>query len=218
MKRHSALALALAGIALVSLLSACSDDNKGTVPGLPDGATLPGGVTVPDGVTVPAGNTDMGFCHVKVEGDITAEWTSAGGASSVGYGPWVPSTTGTIAGISLDDSFFILNCQGEGDDYVGFMPLADTRIPMQPATYTIEAAANAFGASEGGLMSTLLGFEGSGTNWGPSARGQLVITEFDANHIAGTFTIPVTDVLAQMTGTSEGDAVITGEFNYSNPN
>jgi hypothetical protein len=67
-------------------------------------------------------------------------------------------------------------------------------------------------------MTTLLGLDGTDTNWGPSAQGQLVITEFDANHIAGTFTIPVTDVLAGMTGSSKGDAVITGEFSYTNPN
>ena len=208
-------AFTVAGVALVSLLSACSDDSSSTQSG---GVTLPGGVTVPGNITAPAGDTDMGFCHVKVEGDVTAEWTSPGGASSVGYGPWVPSATGTIAGVNLDASFFVVNCQGDGENYVGFMPMGDAMIPMEPATYTIEAGDNVFGASEGGQMTTLLGLDGTDTNWGPSAQGQLVITEFDANHIAGTFTIPVTDVLAGMTGSSKGDAVITGEFSYTNPN
>lgn len=209
-------ALAAAGLALVALLSACGDDSKGTLPGTDAGA-LPGAATVSPGEQ-PAGTNDMGYCHVKVEGDVTAEWTSPGGLNAVGYGPWVPSDSGTIAGISLDESFFILNCQGDGENYVGFGPIGEATVPMQAATYTIEPGDNVFGASESGMMSALIGLDGTNTNWGPSAQGQLVITEFDADHIAGTFSVPVTDVLAQMSGTSAGNAVITGEFSYTNPN
>ncbi len=215
MIRHRAIAVG--GLALVTLLTACGGDSTNTLPGAADGSGLPGAVTVSPGAP-PAGSTDMGYCHVRVEGDVTAEWTSPGGMSAVGYGPWAATTAGTIAGISLDESFFILNCQGDGENYVGFGPIGEATVPMQAATYTIEPGDNVFGASESGMMSVLIGLDGTNTNWGPSAQGQLVITEFDEHHIAGTFSVPVTDVLAQMSGTSAGDAVITGEFEYTNPN
>lgn len=214
MKRH--IALALVGITTVSLLAACSDDKNGNVPGL--GGDDSSGLTLPGGVTLPDGNAALGSCHVKVEGDVTAEWTAGGGASAVGYGPWVPSAAATVAGITLDESFFIVNCQGDGENYVGFLPAGESTIPMAPASYTIEPADNAFGASQTGAITTLLGLAGTDTNWGPSAQGQLVITAFDEHHIAGTFTIPVTDVLARLNGVSKGNAVITGEFDYTNPN
>lgn len=214
MKRH--LALAVAGLTTIALLAGCSDGKKSSFPGL--GGTGSNDATLPGGVTLPQGNAELGSCHVKVEGDVTAEWTATGGASAVGYGPWVPSAAATVAGITLDETFFIVNCQGDGDNYVGFMPAGDSKIPMTPASYTIEPADNAFGASQTGAITTLLGLDGTDTNWGPSAPGQLVITAFDEHHVAGTFTIPVTDVLARLNGVSKGNAVITGEFDYTNPN
>ena len=155
-----------------------------------------------------------------MEGDVTAEWTSGGGYSAVGYGPWTPQAGGTIAGMAMDETFFILNCVGDGTNSLTLAPMADVAIPMQPATYVIEPATNAFGTSEDSTMSILVTFDGPAgeTNWGPSEAGELVISEFDADHIAGTFRIPITDVLAKLTGTSMGNAVITGEFNYKNPN
>lgn len=203
-------ALALTGLAALALTAGCSDDNNSV--------SLPDGVTLPQGGDTPGGNLEMGACHVTVTGDVTAEWTSPGGVSSVGYGPWVGQTAGVTMPIDMDEGYFILNCQGEGENYVGFMPVGEAQIPMEPATYTIEPADNAFGVGEGGLMTTLLGLDGTDTNWGPSQAGTLTITEFDADHIAGTFTLTVTDVLAEMSGTSKGNAVITGEFEYTNPN
>ena len=212
---HARTGLALAGLAVLALAAGCSDDNKLTVPSM----TLPGGVTVPAGNNdLPDGSLDLGSCHVKVTGDVNAEWTAPGGASAMGYGPWVPQVPGVTMPIDMDEGFFILNCQGDGENYVGFMPMADGEIPMAPGTYTIEPAGNAFGTSETGQMTTLLGLDGTETNWGPSEPGTLVITEFDADHIAGTFRLTVTDVLAKLNGSSKGNAVITGEFEYSNPN
>lgn len=204
-------ALALAGVALLSLAAGCSSDKKISLPG---NVSLPGGATLPDGL--PSSDA-LGSCHVKVTGDVTAEWTSNGGSGSVGYGPWIPKSVGSVP-IATDETFFILNCQGDGANYVGFMPVTDGSVPMQPGTYTIAPADNAVGTSQSGAMVTLLGLEGTDTNWGPSAQGTLNITAFDSNHIAGNFTIPVTDVLAKLTGTSKGDAMITGEFDYANPN
>ena len=213
MKRH--LAVAAAGLTVLSLLAGCSDDKK-TVQ-LPDGVTLPGGATLPGDGASP-GNTNLGSCHVKIDGDVTADWTLGQDASSFGYGPWIPQAPGVTAPIVLDETYFVLNCPGDGQNTLSFMANLESAIPMQPATYTIPAATNAFGTAETGMVSILLRLDGPAgqTNWGPSADGQLVITEFDSNHIAGTFTVPITDVLAKLNGTSMGDAVITGEFSYSN--
>lgn len=225
MNRHTTLASA--GAALLLALTACSSDGDKSQPSssggagatLPAEATVPGESTAP-AITIPPGLTEMGSCHVKVEGDVTAEWTSPGGMSAVGYGPWTPPSAGTIAGLPMDETFFILNCVGEGTNSLNFMPNTGIGIPMQPATYVIQPASNAFGTSEDGQITVIVGFDGPAgtTNWGPSEPGELVITAFDADHIAGTFRIPITDVLATLTGASMGNAVITGEFDYQNPN
>lgn len=218
MKRH--FAVAVAGMSLLSMLAACSDDKKSVDLTNQDGSsiTLPGGATLPGDNTDSSGDTDLGSCHVNVTGDVTADWSFGQDASSFGYGPWIPQTPGVTAPIVLDETYFVLNCQGDGENSLSFMANLDSAIPMQPATYTIPAATNAMGTAETGMIAILLRFDGPAgeTNWGPSADGQLVITEFDSNHIAGTFTVPITDVLAKLSGTSMGNAVITGEFSYSN--
>ena len=211
-------ALAVAGIALLALATGCSDDKQVTLPSgsTPVGESLPAATEQPAGDPA-AGDSPMGSCHVTVTGDVTAEWTSDGGAKSVGYGPWIPQAGGTTAIGALDESFFILNCKGPGESYIGFGPVHKAKIPMQPGTYTIEPATNVAGSSENGIITAMLGLDGTDTNWGASAQGQLVITAFDDQHIAGTFTIPVTDVLTKLSGTHKGEAVITGEFDYANP-
>ena len=102
---HARTGLALAALAALALAAGCSDDSK---------PTMPGGVTVPaGGNVVPEGNLELGSCHVKVTGDVTADWTSSGGASAVGYGPWVERVAGVTMPIEMDEGFFILNCQGK---------------------------------------------------------------------------------------------------------
>ena len=219
--------LTTTGATLLLVLASCSSDGDKSQPNasggagttLPGEAALPGEATVPAG-TIPPGLTEMGSCHVKVEGDVTAEWTSPGGMSAVGYGPWVPASTGTLAGMPMDETFFILNCTGDGGNSLSFGPMVDVGIPMQPASYVIEPASNVFGTNENSKVSILVSFGGpaGATNWGPSEAGELVITEFDQNHIAGSFRLPITDLLARFGGTSLGNAVITGEFDYQNPN
>ena len=128
---NCAPALALAGFALLSLPSGCSTDKS---PSFANPGTVSAGVTLPHGAV----STALGSCHVKVTGDVTAEWASAGGSGSVGYGPWIPKRVGSVP-VATDESFFILNCDGGGDNCVGFLPVGDAKVPMHPATYTIEA-------------------------------------------------------------------------------
>lgn len=218
--RTVAITLTLAG---TLALSACGgDDTKGGLPGLPGGSTgqditLPGDLPVVPGAQ---GDAESGFCHVEVSGDVNAEWTAPGGYSAVGYGPWVPEATAAASPIATDDTFFLVNCTGENDNYVGFGANLDQHIPMAPGTYTIPTAQNAFGvAGPVSPIGMLITLGGTDTNWGPSQDGTLIITAFDEEHIAGTFSVTVSDVLADLGGTpSKGSAVITGEFDFANPN
>ena len=111
----------------------------------------------------------------------------------------------------------LLRDSGDGN-YVGFLTNNDAKIPMEPATYVLPAGNSALGGSNGGPIGTMITLEGTETNWMLSADGELVITEFDNTHIAGHFTLPITDALATMNGASKGDAVMTGSFNFANPN
>lgn len=164
-----------------------------------------------------------GNCHVEVTGDVSATWDSPGGYSAIGYGPWIHQEPDqTIAGIPMDETFFLLNCTGPGTSSINFGTSPGSKIPMQPATYTLPPADNAFGASDNpGALSVLIGLDASETNWGLREPGTLTITRFDESGIAGSFQLPVTDVLAKIAGAqqpSKGNAMITGTFDYPNPN
>jgi len=218
MKRHAVLTIS--SLAVLSLLAACSDDTKGSTPVLP-GATE----AVADGASLPAsGDTGAvvdaaaGSCNVTVAGALTSDWTVPGVSGSVGYGPWIGNPGITTAMGAIDETFFILNCADDTGNYVGFMTQNEAKIPMEPATYTISMDSSVLSNTGEGTMVSVVTLAGSETNWTLSADGQLVITEFDEQHIAGTFTLPMTDALATLTGTSAGDVVVSGEFNYANLN
>ena len=238
--RHPTL-LTLASVALLSLTAACGDDSPAATPDTTVSAEIsttaaaapettaavtdttavvtestdPASTEAETTTTVPAGEDS---CTVNVTGDVNTSWTSGGGYSSVNYGAWIPPSGGSTP-IALDDTFFVINCTGPGASYVGFAPSVGSHIPYEPATYTLPASDNLFGGSSTpSVMEVLMGLDGTDTNWGPSAEGTLVITEFDENHIAGTFTIPIKDVLGHLNEVDKGTAMITGEFNYQNPN
>jgi hypothetical protein len=221
MERFGRLALGVIGVAMLASCSGGGGNSTGTLPG----QSVAAGGGVGDTSSAPSGetgamptDTGSGSCHVTVTGDVTADWTSGGGASAVGYGPWVanPGVT-TIIG-ALDESFFVVNCEGPGDNYVGFLTTTDSKIPMEPATYAIAADASALSGEGGGKIAPLISLDGTDSNWSLATQGEFVITAFDDQHIAGTFSLPMTDAFADLNGTSKGDALITGVFDYANPN
>jgi hypothetical protein len=167
-----------------------------------------------------AGDISDGGCHVTVTGDVTKEWTGANDSGGFAYGPWADAALGdnTVPfSITLDANFFILNCTS-GDDNVSFTASGDFQVPQEPATYALAPSDNIIsGASPDNEIGMIISLAGTDTNWGLEAEGTFTITEFDDEHIAGTFELPVKDNLADLASVpSKGSALIKGEFLFTN--
>lgn len=214
MKRYQHLVLS--SLALLSVVAACGGDDGPLA--VPDQPGAGGSVDLPVDAPVLPGDTGLGTCNVTVVGDVTAEWVSAGGSAAVGYGPWYEGPAITTMLGDTDETFFVLNCDSGDGNYIGFLGQNEIPIPMTPATYVITPGDSVFGSSGEGPIGILVSMESTDTNWTLVSNGELVITEFDGEHIAGRFTLPVTDALAEMNGTSKGTAVISGTFDLANPN
>lgn len=216
MKRH--LHLVLSSLALLSLVAACGgDDGSLAVPGQPSvGGTGSAPVDLPGLPEV----SELGSCTVTVTGDVTAEWVAAGGTAAVGYGPWFEEPAITTLIGDTDETFFIVGCDSGDGNYVGFLGQNEIPISMASATYAtyaISAGDSLFGSGSDGPIGVLVSLESTDTNWKLNGAGELVITEFGSDHVAGMFTLPITDAFAELNGTSKGDAVISGTFVLGNP-
>ncbi len=215
------------GLALLAAAAACSSSaapSTGSTPTQP-GATV--AASGPVGSDLPATSPGISpasddFCHAEITGDVTATLDSGGGFSSISYGPWIPSSAGTIAGIALDDTFFIMNCSGAGGELVTMGTGTDQHLPMAPASYPIRKAENIFGGYDSNPpVIQASPFIGSGDFfWAISADSVFNITEFDASHIAGNFVFYVQEAKSDLItdGLPAKSAVITGTFNLKNPN
>ncbi|MEQ1872465.1 MAG: hypothetical protein ABL953_01960 [Ilumatobacteraceae bacterium] len=210
------------GIALLLATAACGSDNAAipTDPVATEGpqATVPGVVDTTISSAVAADDS----CHVDITGDVTASFDSPGGIYNISYGPWVPASSGTVPGIALDDTFFIMNCQGSDGQLVSIGLNVGQHLPMAPASYPIRRADNILGGYDSNPpvfhVSPSIGF--SDFTWAVSADSVFNIIEFDATHIAGTFQFFVAEAKNDVVtdGLPSKNAVITGTFNIKNPN
>jgi hypothetical protein len=223
----------LTGFLVLATLAACGNDttapprasvtwgDTGTEPTPPDATDTPDAPDTTAGATSGTVSADD-FCHVDITGDVTASFDSPGGYSSISYGPWVPTSGGTVAGITLDDSFFIMNCQGGEGELVSIGLGLDQHLPMAPASYPIRKADNIFGSYDSNPpVIQVAPYIGSGEFfWGVSAESVFTITEFDASHIAGNFQFFVSEAKNDFISDSlpAKTAVIVGTFNLKNPN
>ncbi|MCE9621274.1 MAG: hypothetical protein K8R99_02895 [Actinomycetia bacterium] len=216
----------LAGFVLPITLVSCGNDDA-ALPGqtATPAVTVPGATApaVPDTVASSSGSVAADdSCHVDITGDVTASFDSPGGFSNISYGPWVPNTSGTVMGIALDDTFFIMNCQGPDDQLVTISLGLDQHLPMAPATFPIRKADNIFGGYDSNPpVIQVSPYIGSGDFfWAVSADSVFTITEFDAEHIAGNFQFYVSEAKNDIVTDSlpAKTAVITGTFNLKNPN
>ena len=210
------------GVALLLATAACGSDNAAipTDPVATDGlqATVPGVVDTAGSTAVAADDS----CHVEITGDVTDSFDSGGGFSNIGYGSWIPETSGTVLGIALDDTFFIMNCQGGANQLISIGLSVDQHLPMAPASYPIRKADNILGGYDSNPsvihVSPYIG--SSDFFWAISADSVFNITEFDEQHIAGNFQFYVTEAKSDIVtdGLPAKSAVITGTFNIKNPN
>ena len=224
--RHQTLGAYL-GLALLTAITACGGS---ATPGAGDTASQPGETTSDTGAVAsdpPATSPGIttasdDFCRAEITGDVTATLESGGGISTISYGPWVPSSAGTVAGITLDDTFFIMNCSGPGGELLSIGLNLDQHLPMAPASYSIRKADNTLGGYDSNPpVIHVSPFIGSGDFvWAISADSVFNVTEFDATHIAGDFVLYVQEAKNDLVtdGLPAKSAVITGSFNLKNPN
>jgi hypothetical protein len=160
-------------------------------------------------------------CHVDISGDVSASYDSRGGFSNISYGPWVPSG-GTVVGIDLDDTLFLLSCDGGDGLLVTFSLATGQHLAMEPATFSIRKADNAMGGYASDPPAIQVSpFIGTGDyKYAVSADSVFAISEFDGTHIAGDFRVTVSE--AKHGTLSDGlppkTAVISGTFDVKNPN
>jgi hypothetical protein len=160
-------------------------------------------------------------CHVDISGDVSVSYDSRGGFSNISYGPWVPGG-GTVVGITLDDTLFMLNCDRGDGLLVRFSLATGQHLAMQPATFSIRKADNVMGGySNDPPPIEVSPFIGTGDyKYAVSQDSTFAITEFDDEHIAGSFRVTVSEakrgVLSD--GLPPKTAVIAGTFELKNPN
>lgn len=175
------------------------------------------------------GDADFGSCSVRATGDFTTEWSANGGAAAVYTDYWfdedelreqhdffavedTPPFDELIAAGKQVFSLLLLNCgSGTIPSISFFVSDVTTRadFPFAPGTYEI-AVSGAFGASDAGpgVVSAIVTLDDEALIG--STGGTLTITEWDATHIAGTFSFGIEEKL----GDAERAGQIDGEFDF----
>lgn len=199
------------GMLLVS--SACSSDEKAAAPssavvdsGTPASlAPLPSDTAAPassDGEDGGGGDVASGGCVFEVAGDITRSVAAPDGPYAVNYGPWTPD--------GLGPTFFVISCTESGaGNSVSF---AANQAPIEMTggqTINLRGGTGLGGQDATDPVLVTLYLDGY-LGWGLGGNGTLQIAEFDQQHIAGSFTLPIKDLAGG------GTATVTGTFNLTN--
>lgn len=222
--------LAVCFVAGLLALSACADGGDDARPGI-DTSTGASTTDTADAAPPTSAATtttvaDPGGCHVEVTGDVVATVDADGGPEAVGVEYWLsPADDEAMTSVAATSEpfFFLLSCTGPDGTSVDITTGATgsaTTIPFAPAVYAVNPTDPSFGGggSATDALAVLVSLPATGTNWGLSEPGTVEITRFDDERISGTFTFRVTDVLALENDTpSKGNATVTGEFDFANP-
>jgi len=153
--------------------------------------------------TEPFQPSELGSCSVQVTGDDPAAWQVAATEDSITYGGWYSKEARDIAAQNstvLDESYFALTCRGAGDRSISFT--GNGRVPQRPATYRFTLTADGATQSPRDRIAVVLSLPDAGL-LALGGNGTLTITEFDDEHIAGSFDLPFVDAVgaaAQVTG------------------
>lgn len=118
---------------------------------------------------------------------------------------------------AFGDSFYwIVNCQASGKGMLSLgaaSGVSAADIPFGPKKLSVQHQFD--GPGELGAIFSL---EGVATNWRLTEAGTVDITEFNQEHIVGTFTLEYEDALATADGRDPVNITVSGEFDYENPN
>lgn len=216
---------AMAGLALlVALAGGCADDVGVALP-VGTGNVLAGDnqttILDPTTTSTEAHIAPDDSCHVDITGDVQASYDSRGGFSNISYGPWAPNS-GTVVGISVDDTLFLLNCNRGDGMLVTFSLTAGHHLAARPATFSIRKADNEMGGyTDDPPVIQVSPFIGTGDfMYAVSADSTFTISEFDGEHIAGSFHVTVSEAKHGVftDGLPPKTAVIDGTFDLKNPN
>ncbi len=205
MKRSLAMLLF---VALVSAGCGGSSDeaSAGPTAAVPE-ATEPAGATPGGG-----GGAALGSCHVDVTGARTLSWDSPGGMAAVGVQYWLSEQA--LATVPADTFFLIVNCNSDSGLVTfaaGDAASTDT-VPLAPARYDLPGRTSGLAGSV--IVAGVNVTEDDEVLWGINDGGVLEITAFDDRHITGTFAFTAGDVF----GADDGELIVTGSFDYANPN
>jgi hypothetical protein len=203
--------------AVVLGCTACSEDpSRSGDTTVPQTVQQPGG-TLPDPAVPDAEGTaadplvDGGTCSVAVTGDVEAGWNGREDVSGATYGPWIAASTQEGMGESpapVDRTYFNATCAGVGGQQLTFT--ANGAIPARPAVYRFRRDGD--GQSADDLMQVYLQPTIDGDLWTVGEAGTLTITDFDDEHVAGSF-----EIVAAPIGPSPLErATATGEFDFVN--
>lgn len=175
-----------------------------------------------------AGDDEYGSCSATVSGDVSAEWTGNGGAAAVGTDYWYTedelreqyeffgdesrSFDDVYASGEPITALLLLNC-GTSAPSVSFYPSNATtkdHVPFGPGSYEIAGGGDILGSAdaEPGVFTALLSLDDDAV-WG-STGGTFEITEWNAEHIAGTFSFGITEGFADPARTAQVD----GTFDF----
>lgn len=219
----------LSGLALLTaLVGGCADDVGVALPA-GTGNVLAGTDATSTAPTTGADTTTTvepriepdDSCHVEITGDVHASYDSHGGFSNISYGPWTP-TAGTVVGISVDDTLFMLNCNRGDGMLVTFSLSPGQHLAAEPQTFGIRKADNQMGGyTTDPPVIQVSPFIGTGDfMYAVSADSTFTISEFDATHVAGSFHVTVSEAKhgVRTDGLPPKTAVIDGTFDVKNPN
>ena len=183
----------------------------------------------------PAGSfdSDFGHCNVTLSGDIEAEFEAPGGASAIGSDYFLDEEAIRAALEFLDmsddeidaalsdnvpDLFLLLmNCvSADGLYSISLFPGDTTTyddMPFGPGTYPITPSGLFSG--EPGEVGALMTFGEDQASFSVSEPGELVIDEWNDDHIAGSFSFGASEDFVESGGRTVS---VSADFDLRNPN
>jgi hypothetical protein len=200
----------------------------------------PGGDDGDEDGDSPSGDMDLGRCDLTVTGDVTLSGSAGGGASAFGSDYYytddeMREILRAFAGFGSDDAsddeldalveeamaedprlyILIINCVSEPDFSLSILPSGQATyadIPFGEGTYGIPAGGPLGGQTAANEFALLLTLEGDDI-YQVSEPGELAISRWDEEGIAGTFSFSAVESFAE--GGEPNSVSVEGAFEFA---